>query len=147
MSCEEFFIKELRKRGFRLTPQREVVLSVMHQIKDPVSVEEIYEKVHERNPNVDLSTIYRTLELLEELNLVSVIESGERQRLFKHIGIEAPHFHLVCQKCGQIQGIDITVFESMQTELKNQFGFETDIFNITISGLCAACMKENQNES
>ena len=145
MSCEEFFIKELRKRGFRLTPQREVVLSVMHQIKDPVSVEEIYEKVHERNPNVDLSTIYRTLELLEELNLVSVIESGERQRLFKHIGIEAPHFHLVCQKCGQIQGIDITVFEPMQADLKNQFGFETDIFNITISGLCSECMKEKQN--
>ena len=146
MSCEDFFIKELRKRGFRLTPQRETVLSVMHDIKKPASVEEIYELVHERNPHIDLSTVYRTLELLEELNLVLVIENGERQRFFQHIGIEAPHFHLVCQNCGRIQGVDITVFESMQDELKKQFGFETDIFNITISGLCSACMKEKQNE-
>ncbi len=62
MSCEETFFKMLRERGFRLTPQREMVLSVMHQLDEFTTAEEIFNQVSQMSSAVDISTVYRTLE-------------------------------------------------------------------------------------
>jgi Fur family ferric uptake transcriptional regulator len=90
MSCEALFLKELHQRGFRLTPQREMVLLVLHRIGHPASAEEIFARVGEKSASVEISTIYRTLDLLSSLNLVSVIDTGDKQRLYELIGAHTP---------------------------------------------------------
>ena len=139
MSCQENFFKQLRERGFRLTPQREMVLSVMHQIEGFATVEEIYEKVETLSSSVDVSTVYRNLELLQDFHLVASVDPGDGQRRYQLIGVHGAHLHLVCRSCGAVIGADLEPFRPLISYLKEQHGFEVDLEHMSIPGLCGEC--------
>jgi len=139
MACEQVFIQQLRDHGFRLTPQREMVLAVMHEIEGFATVEEIYGRVQKLSSSVDLSTVYRTLDLLQEFNLVAAVDPGDGQRRYELLGLHGPHLHLVCQSCGKVIGVDLTVVQPLVQQLKEQFGFELDADHLSLSGLCREC--------
>ncbi len=139
MACEQLFLEELKKKGYRFTPQREIVLEIMHHLEKPATAEEIFSHVQEITKTVDKSTVYRTLDLLQEFGLVSVIDSGEREHLYEHLGTDTPHLHLVCESCGKIVGIDQESFLPYANHLANTIGFEVSVQNTTIPGLCGAC--------
>ena len=141
MACEQLFLKELKKKGYRFTPQREIVLEIMHHLDKPATAEEIFTQVQEITKTVDKSTVYRTLDLLQEFGLVSVIDSGEREHLYEHLGTKTPHLHLVCESCGKIIAIDQEAFYPFVRYLMNITGFEVSIQNTTIPGLCETCRK------
>ena len=82
MCCEERFLQQLRERGFRLTPQREMVLHVLHDAEEHASAEELYARVSVLSSAVDISTVYRTLELLEEFHLVASFDLGDGERRY-----------------------------------------------------------------
>ena len=139
MSCEEIFLKQLHQRGFRLTPQREQVLLVLHQLDRAASADEIYTRVASLNPNVELSTVYRTLDLLNSLDLVAVIDVGDRQRLFELCQDSIPHLHLVCRVCGKIVGVELDLLQPLLDHVTARLQFHTDLSNISIPGICATC--------
>jgi len=139
MACEQVFIQQLREHGFRLTPQREMVLAVMHEIEGFATVEEIYGRVQKLSSSVDLSTVYRTLDLLQEFNLVAAVDPGDGQRRYELLGLHGPHLHLVCQSCGKVIGVDLTVVQPLAQQLKEQYGFELDTDHLSLSGLCREC--------
>src|SRR5438094_5895576 len=86
----------LRKRGYRLTPQRFMILSVIQEAEEHLSIDQITERVQKRNPYVSLSTIYRTLELLRELGLVREVHLPGEQPHYEPVEGTA-HHHLVCR--------------------------------------------------
>src|SRR5215472_9898848 len=88
----------LRKRGYRLTPQRYMILSVIQEAAEHLSVEQITERVQQRNPYVSLSTIYRTLELLKKLDLVRENHLPGEQPHYEAARGSA-HHHLICRRC------------------------------------------------
>jgi len=139
MSCKEHFIHQLRARGLRLTPQRELVLTVMHQIEAPSTAEEIYARVHAVSASVDISTVYRTLELFQEFQLVAAFDPGDGTRRYEHLGVEAPHHHLVCRSCGKVIDVALETLHPLVEHLTATSGFIPDATGLTISGLCAAC--------
>ena len=139
MSCEEHFIRELRARGLRLTPQRELVLAVMHQLEAPSTAEDIYARVHAVSASVDISTVYRTLELFRELRLVAAFDPGDGLRRYEHLGVEAPHHHLVCRSCGKVIEVALEEFQAVIDHLRATLGFLADAVGLTIPGLCATC--------
>ncbi len=139
MSCEETFIQRLRARGFRLTPQREMVLNVLHQIEGFASAEEIFERVRAHSAAVDLSTIYRTLDLLQEFQLVACIEGSDGQRRYDLVTDHAPHVHLVCSACGEVSGIAQQVLQPCVAAIAQQCGFLVDLTQLHLPGLCARC--------
>jgi Fur family ferric uptake transcriptional regulator len=139
MSCESFFIEQLQKKGFRLTPQREIVLSILHQMDSLASVEDIFAKVQTVSNAVDISTVYRTLDLLQDFNLVISIDLGENHRVFKLVGVEEPHLHLVCVRCDAVIGVDIHPAESFAATLMEKNGFQADLTRLNIPGLCENC--------
>lgn len=139
MACEQIFIEQLRKRGFRLTPQREMILSVLHDIEGLASAEEIYARVQAISTSVDLSTIYRTLDLLQELDLVSNVDASDGQRRYELLGVHGPHLHLVCQVCGKVIGADLQIAEAFRKRLISEYGFEAAIDHLSIPGICANC--------
>lgn len=141
MSCQKAFVQRLREQGFRLTPQREMVLSVLHDIGEFVTVEEIYGKVHNLSSSVDISTVYRTLDLLQEFNLVTSLDPGDGQRRYLLLGIHGPHLHLVCQSCGQVIGTELAPLQPLADYLQEQHGFELDIVHLSLPGLCLACVQ------
>lgn len=139
MSCEKNFFRQLRERGLRITPQREMVLSVLHQIEGFATAEEIYDRVHAISTSVDISTIYRTLELLQDFHMVASVDAGDGERRYKLVGPHGQHLHLICRSCGKVIGADIEPFRSFMTHLKEQCGFEVDWEHLSIPGLCQRC--------
>ncbi|MGC9335772.1 MAG: Fur family transcriptional regulator, partial [Anaerolineae bacterium] len=123
MACEQVFIQHLHERGFRLTPQREMILSVLHDIEGLATAEEIYGRVQRLSSSVDISTVYRTLDLLQEFDLVSCVDAADEQRRYELLGIHGPHMHLVCQACGQVIGADLDAAEAFGQRLLAEYGF------------------------
>jgi Fur family ferric uptake transcriptional regulator len=139
MSCEQVFLEQLRERGFRLTPQREMVLSVMHQIEDFATAEEIYERVQALSSAVDISTVYRTLELLQEFHLITSVDPSDGRRRYQLLGVHGRHLHLVCRSCGKIIGADLELAQPLIKQLEEQYGFQVDVDDLSMPGLCLTC--------
>jgi len=139
MACEQAFIRQLRERGFRLTPQREMILSVLHDIEGLATADEIYSRVQDISSSVDISTVYRTLDLLRRFALVSCVDSGEDQRRYELLGIHGPHLHLVCQACGQVIGTDLEIAQAFGERLEAEYGFRAALEHLSVPGLCPAC--------
>jgi len=140
MACEKFFLNKLRESGFRPTPQREMVLSVLHQLENFAAAEEIYSRVQRLSAAVNISTVYRTLELLQEFRLVISVDSGDGQRLYRLLDVEAPHLHLLCRQCGQIIGVELGHFEPFLRFVAGQYGFEIEADQLYLAGLCRDCL-------
>jgi len=139
MSCQEAFFHELRERGFRLTPQREMVLSVMHELEDLATAEEIHARVQALSAAVDISTVYRTLDLLQEFRLVTCVDPGDGQRRFELVSVHGSHIHLVCSRCGSVIGADIEPARAFATAIREAHGFAVELVNLSLPGLCRAC--------
>jgi Fur family ferric uptake transcriptional regulator len=139
MACEEVFLRELRERGFRLTPQREMVLSVMHEVKGLATADEIHALVRERSAAVDISTVYRTLDLLQELQMVACLDPGDGQHRYELLGVHGPHVHLVCQVCGAVVGVEREAVQPLADRLLAQHGFAVALDRLAIPGRCRGC--------
>lgn len=141
MSCQESFFKELRERGLRLTPQRELVLAALHEIEGLAGVEEIYDRVQALSSAVDISTVYRTLDLLQEFGVVTGVEGADGQRRYELTVGREPHVHLVCSRCGAVIGADQAPVRGLADTLRAAYGFELDLKRLSLPGLCPACRR------
>jgi Fur family ferric uptake transcriptional regulator len=139
MACEEVFLERLRARGLRLTPQREMILSAMHEMEGLSTAEAIYAQVQSITSAVDISTVYRTLDLLQEFDIVACIDPGDGQHRYELLGVHGPHIHLICRSCGKVTGIDLEEAQPLAQQLQVQHGFVPDLDRLSISGLCRAC--------
>ena len=114
MSCQEYFIKMLRSKGHRLTPQRMVVLDALHILPGYSTAEEVWAGALRADPSLDRATVYRTLELLQSLDMVLVLDrEGDLHRYSLHTG-QSHHFHLLCTSCGQLIDADLDLLQPLQ---------------------------------
>lgn len=127
----------LRASGYRVTPQRQLVLEAVTRLEH-ATPEEIYAAVKQTAVGVNLSTVYRTLELLEQIGLVTHTHLGHGAHRY-HLASDAQHVHLVCRGCGAIIQLEPAVVGSLVRTLDNDYGFETDVGHLTVFGLCSDC--------
>ena len=139
MCCEKTFLKKLHDRGFRLTPQREMVLSVLHQISGHATAEEIYSRVHARSSAVDISTVYRTLELLQEFGFAACVDLGDGQRRYELLSVHGAHHHLQCRSCGRLLRVEQERVQPFVDDLMRAYGFQAELEHLIIPGLCRQC--------
>ena len=132
---------ELRDRGLRLTPQRELVLSAVRELGH-ATPEEVAEKVRQSHPGINLSTVYRNLETLENVGLVQHTHHGHGGATY-HAAEELTHLHLVCGVCGSVGDAPIESAASFVTSLADDYGFRTDVSHFAIYGPCADCFDPN----
>ncbi len=142
MACTEKFIASLRSHGMRMTPQREIVLAVLHEVAGHETADEIFRRVQARSSAVDLSTVYRTLELLQELQMLSVVEAADGQRRYALIGAHGDHVHLVCRGCGREIEAGADLLRSLAQEVQDRYGFALDLSQHSWGGLCRECAEE-----
>jgi len=133
--------ERLIEKGYRLTPQRLMILSAMESSHDHISAEEIYAQVAANYPNVNISTVYRTLELLKKLGLVYEIDLGEG-RIRYHAEASGHHHHLVCQSCGEVIDIDESTLSSLKDILLRDYKFQAELRHVGIFGLCENCRRK-----
>lgn len=132
------FIEKLRERGYRITPQREMVIQTIAHSGCHMTAEQVSEVVQARVAAVNIATVYRTLDVLVKEGLASRIDLGTGQVVYataKH----GPHIHLVCRQCGQVLDADQTLVESLRQHLADVYGFAADVDHIAIHGLCEKC--------
>ena len=138
MSQPRDIVTELGKQGYRLTPQRLMILSAIEHSEDHISAEEIYVQVVAKYPYVNISTVYRTLELLKGLGLVTETDLGEG-RVRYHPTDKGQHHHLVCQECGAVIDLDESVLTSVKDVLLREYNFIADLRHLAIFGRHVNC--------
>ena len=131
-------ISKLSKQGYRLTPQRMMILSAIENSDDHISAEEIYAQVVAKYPRVNISTVYRTLELLKRLGLVTETDLGGG-RVRYHSAEKGHHHHLVCRQCGAIIDLDEALLSPLKSALLQEYKFSADLRHLAIFGRCANC--------
>jgi Fur family ferric uptake transcriptional regulator len=129
--------QRLRRGGYRITPQRQLVLEAVERLRHGTP-EEILAEVQRTASGVNLSTIYRNLEVLEEVGLVSHAHIGHGAPTY-HAVDDHVHIHLVCDRCGKVQSIDASVAEDFLDQLRRDTGFVTDISHVALHGMCSDC--------
>ena len=130
--------RKLSNLGYRLTPQRLMILSAIENSDSHISAEEIYAQVRARYPQVNISTVYRTLELLKELELVTEISLGDGRVRYHCMG-KGHHHHLVCQRCGEVIDVEESMLNRLWDEIGQRYDFEVDMKHLAFFGLCARC--------
>ena len=133
MSC----INALKKKGLKLTPQRRLIINTIHGVETHLTADEIIAHVQAKMPEVHKSTIYRTLELLEETGCVFKSELGDH--FIYHHAEEGHHHHLICTGCGKTMECDENLFAPIEKSLVERYGFSVDFKHLVMSGLCEEC--------
>lgn len=127
----------LRAGGYRVTPQRQLVLEAVARLEHGTP-EDIFTEVRQTARGINQSTVYRTLELLEQLGLVTHTHIHHGAPNY-HLASSGQHVHLVCHQCGRVTEVDQSTVRPLVVALENQEGFQTDVAHLTVFGLCAAC--------
>ncbi|MGH3753327.1 MAG: Fur family transcriptional regulator [Pseudonocardiaceae bacterium] len=131
--------RTLHERGMRMTPQRQLVLDAVRDLEH-ATPERICEYVQRIAPAVNITTVYRTLDLLEGLELVR----------HTHLGHGAPnystqthdHVHLVCHRCGEVTEVPTGELTELTERLSDRFGFTLDPSHLALSGRCGKCAEQ-----
>ena len=139
MSCNQI----LQEKGYRLTPQRIMVIEALHSVDRHISADEIFAKVKMIYPYANISTVYRTLELLKELGLVTEIDMGDGCIRY-HPADKGHHHHLVCSNCGQIIDLPEIMFFPLAKRVARDYAFKADMKHLAIFGLCTDCQKQTK---
>jgi Fur family ferric uptake transcriptional regulator len=129
--------ERLRESGYRLTPQRELILGAVERLGH-ATPDEVLAEVRTHSTAVNASTVYRTLEVLEELGLVRHAHLSDRAPTYHSI-TEHEHFHLVCRNCRRVISVDPDVLTSLTGRLATDHGFAVDVGHLTIFGTCSEC--------
>ena len=129
---------ELREKGLRLTPQRELVLNAVRELGH-ATPEDVAAKIHLTHPGINLSTVYRNLETLENVGLVQHTQLGHGGATY-HAAEELTHLHLVCGNCGSVGDAPIDAAANFVNTLSDDYGFKTDVTHFAIYGTCADCV-------
>jgi Fur family ferric uptake transcriptional regulator len=127
----------LRARGYRLTPQRQLVLEAVAKLGH-ATPEAIVTEVRRTADGVNISTVYRTLDLLESLDLVFHAHLGHGAPTY-HVTSDSAHVHLVCDECGHIQEIPPDAVADLVERLRDEHGFTVNVDHVALAGRCADC--------
>lgn len=131
--------EQLRARGYRVTPQRQLVLEAVARLGH-ATPEDVGAEVRQAARGVNISTIYRTLELLEQLGMVTHAHLGHGAPTY-HLAVDAEHVHLVCRSCGKITEVSPDSVRPLVTALNEEQDFETDVGHLTVFGRCGQCRR------
>jgi Fur family ferric uptake transcriptional regulator len=135
----------LRERGYRITPQRQLVLAAVNELQHGTP-EESLAVVQRTATGVNLSTVYRTLEVLQEVGLITHAHIGHGAPVF-HALEERQHIHLVCDACEQVTSVDAAVAAPFISAMRDLVGFETDVGHVSLHGRCRGCQLVSGGDS
>jgi Fur family transcriptional regulator, ferric uptake regulator len=132
-------VQTLKERGHRLTPQRQLILEAIESSEGHISAESVHVKVAAQFPQVNISTVYRTLELLQNLGLVTHTHFDDGVALY-HLAEDSNHQHMVCRGCGSVAEIDVQELAPLDQHLRERYGFQADLAHFAIIGMCRRCV-------
>lgn len=142
---QEKFKEMLKEKGLKVTNQRLLVLEVLANNRDRhVAAEDIYELVKVDYPEIGLATVYRTVQLLLEMQLVDKInlDDGCVRYEIGHLfggGARHHHHHLICKSCGKVMPFEDDLLEELEGQIEERLGFHVLDHELKFYGQCKEC--------
>ena len=136
-------VEALQQIGYRLTPQRMMILEAIADSAGHLSAEEIHETVRPAYPYLDISTVYRTLDLLKTLHLVSETDLGRGPAQYELLS-KGLHHHLICTECGEILDVPNSLLDSLRHAMSEEYDFHAEIEHLAVFGICSNCKGDIQ---
>jgi Fur family transcriptional regulator, ferric uptake regulator len=135
---------------YKMTPQRRLILEILLENQElHMSTEEVYALAKEKDSEIGLATVYRTLDLLEELNILHRLNFGDGRSRYelcpKHS--EHHHHHLVCLHCNQILEVKEDLLHQLEALIEREHGFQIVDHRVQFYGYCSPCKKERNNDN
>jgi len=141
MTCTRHIVQELRKRGFRMTPQRQVILDILHRSKCHLSPVDIFTKARMNIPGVTEATVYRTLDFLSQNEMIHASQNSKGHLVYEIAGVD--HHHIICRSCGKSIEIDHSLLKDLYQQLEAISGYKLTASHISFFGLCKTCQNIN----
>jgi Fur family ferric uptake transcriptional regulator len=138
-------LEALKLRGYRMTPQRRAIVSEIMATRGHIAPQELVQRVKDRLPGVNDSTVYRTLDLLEEMGFLSHAHLGAGPAY--HHAEHNDHVHLICERCGKTDQLSVADTAPLNRALAKITEFQPDFTHFAISGLCARCAARAQGRT
>jgi Fur family ferric uptake transcriptional regulator len=133
------FRQILKERGFKSTRQRDDIVRVFMESGSHLTVDELYQRVRQRNPRIGYATVYRTLKLLAQSGWASSRQFGDRTARFEHQTEGQHHDHLICLACGKIVEFESERIEELQSHIARKKGFQIFEHKLELYGRCSDC--------
>lgn len=131
----------LKERGLKSTRQRDAIIQLFIESgRDHLSVDELYQRVRQRNPKIGYATVYRTLRLMAESGWASSRQFGDGTARFEHQTEGQHHDHLICLACGKILEFESDRIEELQAHIARKKGFEIFEHKLELYGRCSDCL-------
>ncbi len=130
-------IKILKEKGYKVTPQRIAVYEVLRNTKEHPTVEAIYNKLQPTYPTMSLATVYKSLEMFKDLNLVQELNVGEDK--FRYDANVNPHPHITCVSCGRVDDVYDEMFFNLSDQVADKTGYKITGQKLYFYGHCPEC--------
>lgn len=135
----------LKEKGYKLTPQRRAIVDIIIKNEGShLTTEELYNLVKKECPEIGLATVYRTVQLLEELGIISKLDLDDgcyRYELI-HESENHQHHHLICNNCGKVIEVQGDLLEVLEHEIEIKYDFKIENHSVKFYGLCKECNKK-----
>jgi Fur family ferric uptake transcriptional regulator len=131
------YVTLIHQRGFRVTPQRQLIMDAICAGDGHSTPEEIYQRIHLKAPAVNRATVYRNLDFLCEMRLVVAAQIGGR--MYYELAGAEPHHHLICRKCDQVEQISHQTLKELFDKIEREQSFVIDMDHLALFGLCEQC--------
>ena len=142
-SIRETFKSKVHGLGFRVTPQRQLILDAIVENEGHVSLQNIIEFVQAKAPAISLPTIYRTLDFLCEIRIAVALKVGNTT--YFEIAGDKPHHHLVCRRCGALEVLPHRAVQHLFGKIERSYKFKVDMDHLGLFGLCRDCVNSSLN--
>jgi len=139
----EIFHSFLRERSLKLTPQRKLLAQKAFAMHHHFTAEELFEWARRGHKRISRATVYRTLALLVDSNLLEALDFGKGYKYYEHILGHPHHDHIVCIKCGKITEFESPEIEQIQAKVSEKENFHPMFHTLKIYGLCETCNRAN----
>lgn len=143
MGCKNYYEEILKKGNLKATKQRYAILEALDNKEFPVSAEDLYINLIEKEISISLSTVYRILEILYEKGIVTKSILPDYNKAVYEIYHDEHHHHLLCIKCRKMLPIEGCPLEGYEKLLESQFGFTVKGHNLEVYGYCNGCNEQN----
>ncbi len=133
----------LKKNGLKFTIQREIILETLYNSNEHLTPESLHQLIQKKHPDLKtgIATVYRTLALLEDSNMVTSLSFGAQGKKYE-LGAKNHHDHMICTNCGSITEFVDTQIEDRQKKITQALGFEMSDHSMQIYGICKKCQSE-----
>jgi len=126
-------LASLRDRGARVTPVRRAVIVALSRARSHLNAEAIAASVQAEHPDVHVSTIYRNLDVLEQLGIIEHTHLGHRPAVYH---LEPDHQHLVCEVCNRVIDVPVEILDDLAGALRRTYGFTLHPGHFAVMGKC-----------